>query len=192
MRLFSSLLCLLLSTVACAGPEPAAKPRSELAAPTTEALAVRAAGAPQELLPNGILTDSGLLLGGQPTLAQLEAARSQGYTTVVNLRTPEEGGPSAEEVEALGLAYHSLPVAGVQGLTEENARTLAEILDQADGPTIVHCASGNRVGALLALEAWYVDGMEPAAALELGRESGMARLEPAVRQILGVQERATG
>lgn len=190
----------LLVVAACGGvPQRAPAPDSP-PAPVAEApAAVDADGstAPQaaageawrELLPNAIRTDGGLLLGGQPTLEQLEQARSLGYTTVVNLRPAAEGGPSAREVEALGFAFHRLPIAGAQDLTEENARALAAILEAADGPTIVHCASGNRVGALLALEAYYVDGLDGDAAVQLGLDTGMTRLEPAVRDIVTASAR---
>ena len=52
---------------------------------------------------------------------------------------------------SLGMDYVSLPIAGSMGLTRENAERLAAILDQADGPVLLHCASGNRVGGLLDL-----------------------------------------
>jgi len=50
----------------------------------------------------------------------------------------------------------------------------------------VHCASGNRVGGLLALEQADFDGMAPQAALDLGRAAGMTGTEPRVRQMLGI------
>ena len=51
-------------------------------------------------------------------------------------------------------------------------------------PVLLHCGSGNRVGALLALAAFHVDGRPADAALQYGLDSGLTRLEPVVRDHL--------
>ena len=58
-----------------------------------------------------------------------------------------------------------------------------------DGEVLLHCASGNRVGALLALAAVQVDGASPEAALTLGRAAGLKSLEPVVMERLAKPER---
>jgi len=87
----------------------------------------------------------------------------------------------------LGMTYVSIPIAGAADISEENARRLAEVLDVGADPVVVHCASGNRVGALFALKAYYVDGKTPEEALALGKAAGVTRLEPVVRQTLGLE-----
>ncbi|SVC09755.1 uncharacterized protein METZ01_LOCUS262609, partial [marine metagenome] len=47
-----------------------------------------------------------------------------------------------------------------------------------------YCASGNRVGGLLALKAYWLDGVEPDDALEIGRQAGLTGLESAVQELL--------
>jgi uncharacterized protein (TIGR01244 family) len=143
---------------------------------------------PAELLPNGKMPFADVLVGGQPTPEQLETLASLGYGTIINLRSPQERGqtdPAA--VEALGMKYVSLPITGPDSLSEQNASQLAAILEEADGPVVVHCASGNRVGALFALEAYYVDGKTPEEALAIGKAAGVTRLEPVVKQKLGLE-----
>jgi len=139
-------------------------------------------------IPNAIAAFPGILSGGQPTEAQLEEAASLGYRTIIDLRTPGERGSipgQADQVRALGMAYVSIPIAGADSLTEENARHLEEALAGPDAlPAIVHCASGNRVGALFALVAFHVDGKTADEALQIGLRTGLTRLEPAVRQKL--------
>ncbi|MNN82154.1 hypothetical protein D3C81_1990580 [compost metagenome] len=50
---------------------------------------------------------------------------------------------------------------------------------------LLHCASGNRVGALLALLA-HERGLDEEAAIAEGRAAGLGSLEPTVRaQIRG-------
>jgi uncharacterized protein (TIGR01244 family) len=132
-----------------------------------------------------------VITGGQPDAAQLAALAEAGYRTVVDLRSPGEPYSREDEetaLESLGLAYVSIPVAGPEGLTEQNARALAAVLADEDAyPVAIHCASGNRVGALLALEAAWVDGAAAADALALGRAAGLTGLEPAVRKLLGLE-----
>jgi hypothetical protein len=51
---------------------------------------------------------------------------------------------------------------------------------------VIACASGNRVGALLALREFWLEDAEPEAALALGKAAGLTRLEPSVRLLLGL------
>ena len=53
---------------------------------------------------------------------------------------------------------------------------------------LVHCASGNRAGALLALGQAQFDGVQEGAALELGRKAGMTSTEAALRRVLQAAE----
>jgi hypothetical protein len=45
----------------------------------------------------------------------------------------------------------------------------------------VHCASSNRVGAMAALRAAWIDGRPTEEALQIGRAWGLKSLEPTVR-----------
>jgi len=148
------------------------------------------AQAPRIEIRNARVPADGLLVGGQPSEEELRQAAEAGYRTVVNTRTEGEEGEipgEAELVAELGMEYVFLPVAGAEGLTDENVRVLDEILDDpASYPVMVHCASGNRVGALLALRAHRLEGRSPEDALAFGLEAGLTRLEPAVRQELGL------
>ena len=49
---------------------------------------------------------------------------------------------------------------------------------------MLHCASGNRVGALFAVDAGLNQNIAVEEALQIGRDSGMTRLETVVKQIL--------
>jgi len=53
-------------------------------------------------------------------------------------------------------------------------------------PVLVHCMSGNRVGALFALRAFWLQGMSAVEALAVGRRYGLTKLEPLVVQILAL------
>ncbi|MDX1389124.1 MAG: protein tyrosine phosphatase family protein [Acidobacteriota bacterium] len=137
-------------------------------------------------IPNARTPAEGLLTGGQPTREQIVEAARAGYGTIVNLRTDAEEGFEWEGdlVEELGMRYVQIPVAGTAGLTRENVELLTAALEAGGGPVMIHCASGNRVGAMMALKAAWVDDATPDEAIEIGRDFGMTRSEPAVREIL--------
>ena len=139
-----------------------------------------ALAAPPTLLlpvPNARIPVAGVLSGGQPTQDQIAAAGAAGYKTVINLRPDTEPG-FAWEAAAVKAA----------GLTKDNVVRLDVALKEAgsNGPVLLHCASGNRIGALLALRAVWLEGKDPAAALEYGKASGLTGLEPAVKSMLGL------
>ena len=127
-----------------------------------------------------------LYTAGQPSAQQLRQAAANGVTTVIDLSRPDEqrGYNEAAMAAQLGLRYVRLPIGGAADITEANARTLDRILKQDSGKTLLHCASGNRVGALLALARARVDGATTGPALQLGRDAGLTSLEPLVRAAL--------
>jgi uncharacterized protein (TIGR01244 family) len=125
-----------------------------------------------------------LLTGGQLSGEQMAQLQQLGYRSFINLRPADEHGTGWEEeyAKAAGIAFHRLPVAGVEGITRRNAERLAHLLEQSgDQPVMVYCASGNRVGGLLALKAHYLDGLNVEEAMAYGVKAGMTRLEPIVR-----------
>jgi uncharacterized protein (TIGR01244 family) len=155
---------------------------------TAPAAGTTPAASVAELLPNAREPLPGVLTGGQPSREQLEALAAAGYRTVVNLRAEGEEMPvGSSDVTALGMRYVHIPVKGAEDLGAGNAAELGALLaDPAARPMAIHCASGNRVGALLALEAATVERKSPEEALALGRAAGLGRMEPAVREKLGL------
>jgi uncharacterized protein (TIGR01244 family) len=127
-----------------------------------------------------------LITGGQPDAAAWTQLAAQGVSTVINLRPPAEMGERDEgtEVAAAGLAYREVPVAGADDITEAKGRELWSLLQRESGTVLVHCASGNRVGALIAIGAAKAGGIAPQAALELGKASGLTGAESRVRELL--------
>jgi protein tyrosine phosphatase (PTP) superfamily phosphohydrolase (DUF442 family) len=81
------------------------------------------------------------------------------------------------------MGYVSLPVDGAAGVSYANAGQLDKLLAELPKPILLHCSSGNRVGALLALRA-KARGMDDRAALELGVANGLLGLKSTVEQKL--------
>lgn len=121
-----------------------------------------------------------LITAGQPTASDLKVLKAMGVTKVINLRSPEEEMTFDEQAVAasLGLEYVSLPITGATDITKENALKLNKLLD-TDGKIFLHCASSNRVGALLALRSHFVENMPLEDALEYGKSAGLTTLENA-------------
>ena len=128
-------------------------------------------------------------VGGQPTPDELRRAVASGVTTIVNLRGTNEPGVAEQEKLAaeLGVTHVAIPISSPDDLTSDAAKKLDDALSAAAGkPVIVHCASGNRVGALFAVRAHEIGKQSPEEALATGKAYGMTRFEPAVRKRLGL------
>ena len=127
----------------------------------------------------------GITAAGQPDKAGFEVFAKSGYATVIDTRAADEdrGLEEAEFVEDLGMHYVAFPIASEDDVSFESARKLDELLQRYPGPVLVHCASSNRVGAILALRA-SLHGADDAEALAVGREGGMTRLEGLVKKRL--------
>lgn len=124
-----------------------------------------------------------LIVGGQPTVQDLALAKEQGVLTVISLRGAAEKNEfnEAEEVERRDMRFVAIPVAGKDDVTFENAQRLKKTLDTSEGKVLLHCASSNRVGALLALNA-FADGKSIEEAIHIGKAGGLASLESVVRE----------
>jgi len=131
----------------------------------------------------------GITVSGQPDAAAFSLIAEAGYVAVVDLRglAEDRGLNESEVLDQLGLEYVVLPVSSPEAISYENAAKLDQILAGYDGPVLVHCGSGNRVGALLALSK-SLSGADDDAALAYGRSAGLTGLEPVVRSRLAEQD----
>lgn len=143
--------------------------------------------APLAGLPRHVAVSDKLHVGGQPTVETISQLRSAGISRVIDLR-PDQETPDLDEkavVEKAGLAYRSLPIAGAADLTRENVTRFSSLLEEAgDEGVLLHCASGNRVGAMLALRARWLEGKSAEESLAIGKAAGMTSLEKAVTDLL--------
>ena len=125
------------------------------------ALAVNYTRLRPQIATAGVLKD-----GAVPRLKTL------GFATVVDLRGPDEG--TAVEKKAVGdagIRYVNIPVRGAP--TDAQVTAFARVVEDAQNtPLLVHCASGNRVGAMWALYRAQ-KGAPAAVALEEGRAIGL-------------------
>jgi len=149
---------------------------------------IRQVSSPLISLPNGQVPFDGVLTGGQPTFDQIKQASETGFKAVINLRTDNELPDPAQElswVEGSGMKYFHIPISVPEGLTPQNTKVFADALSKPENyPLIVHCKSGNRVGAMFALKAFHIDEKEIDEALLIGERAGLIKLAPTVKKIL--------
>lgn len=155
-----------------------AAPARSSDAPEAKALAV---------LPNFAVQTHTLSTSGKLQAGDVAVVAEAGIRHVINLR-PDSETPEFNDVAAVrdaGLQYHSLPIRGAQDLTVENVarfdRLITEVGEQA---TLIHCSSSNRVGAMQALRAAWIQGRSTDIALAEGRRWGLKGLEAEVRDRL--------
>lgn len=141
-------------------------------------------------LANAYQFEPGIVTAGQPTAEQIEAAQAQGVKTVINLR-PEGEMQDFDEaalVKKAGMNYVHIPVAGPDDINDANARLLDEALVPGALPALVHCASANRVGALIAYRARFLQHKGDHESMGLGITAGLdpdSTLLEAVAQKIG-------
>lgn len=139
---------------------------------------------------NASVIAPGVIGGAQPTADQLRAAAAAGYKGVLDLRgTAEDRGfDENATATALGLSYLTLPVTmdNLDGATIDRFR---ETYRTAPKPLLVHCASSNRVGALL-YSHWVLDeGMAPEEAMTRAKAAGLKSPELAEKIRTLVEEK---
>ncbi len=122
-------------------------------------------------------------LASQPSEADLDAWAAAGARMVINSRTPEETAslpfdlPAA--VETRGMRYVEMPIGGAHGADPALTTQLAALLEESDGPVVMHCRSGTRSAHLYAahLIATGDAGDDPFDTMNWpgGRDRGMVR-----------------
>ena len=76
-------------------------------------------------------TVGNVTVAGQPTDEELRALKSQGYSTVINVRMPAElDEPERPKVEAAGLRYVEVPYT-IQTVTPQDVQTIREAIEAA-------------------------------------------------------------
>ncbi len=138
-------------------------------------------------LPNVAFPMPYRIASGRLQATDIPLLQSAGVREVIDLSADSET-PAFDEAAAVrtaGMVYHHLPIRGAGDLDDAHVARFNQLLaDAGDKPTLVHCASGNRVGAMIALRAARFGGQSVEAAVAEGRRWGLRGLEPAVRERL--------
>lgn len=113
-----------------------------------------------------LATSGSLGEGSAQELAQ------HGFKTIIDLRTEAEDTPSEKAaVESAGMTYINIPVTGA-GIDTTQLAAFVKAFEQAATPVLLHCASGNRAGAMWTTYRLH-KGIAADIAFEEGRTAGM-------------------
>ena len=127
-----------------------------------------------------------ILTSAQPNKQQLHAAAAAGYQLVINLRSEAESGAWNEKklIEALGMRYLSVPLAGVADLNKRNLQKIMSAIAETGGSVLMHDANGNRVAAVMAMDAFFNRQYSADQAIAFAHQLGLGNLEQPLRSIL--------
>ncbi|PHS19806.1 MAG: hypothetical protein COA86_03335 [Kangiella sp.] len=135
---------------------------------------------------NTAIPANNLTTGGQPSKSDLTKMAKNGVKVIVNLRTKGEFRKFDEKkvVESLGMKYVSIPIGDDKDFNLNNVKLLDEALAGLASPAVVHCASSNRVGGLLALRENLIKNSSAQDSIVFGRKAGMRSTEKTVKKLL--------
>ncbi len=101
-------------------------------------------------IPHVMCVGSNFTTAGQPSINAYAKLASNGFRSVLNLRTAQEGVSLEEEkdaVEKAGLRYINIPVISRAPTPGQVTEFLTVVKNKSFQPMLIHCASANRVGA---------------------------------------------
>ena len=136
-----------------------------------------------------------LYFSEQPDAQTLVEAGDRGVGVVINLREPAEmDWDEAGSAQELGMTYYNLPIAAQSASFD--AATMKKISalvgKHRDTKILLHCSSGNRASAWLAIHLVQDHGMHIENSVSLARQAGLTKpeIESRVRQYLSEVEQS--
>ena len=130
--------------------------------------------------------DANTIVCGALNEEKVAALAKAGVELVINLQPEDElSFNESAAVERAGMSYEHLPINGAEELKQLKILAFDNILRQYHGKKMaMHCGSGNRVGAAIALRAGWLRGRKMDTAMERGRSHGLTKLEQEVHNRL--------
>ncbi len=110
---------------------------------------------------------------------------AKGIKTIINLRTVNEGSiEEGKKATKAGIKYINIPISRNNINNDEILAKFTKAMDSIKEPTLLHCGSGNRVGAMLT--RYYISkGMDTDTAFEMGRTAGM---KPSLEKVINKEK----
>lgn len=127
-----------------------------------------------------------LSVAGQVTPEEIQQAAQEGFKSVLNLRSPDEGGFLSDEKqhsEAAGLQYANIPLRPSEPNQELVAEAVREI-ENLPKPILVHCAAGARAGGIALIATAIKEGLTLEQIKEKANEVGLSLDQPHLKQFL--------
>lgn len=130
-----------------------------------------------------------LFLSEQPDAATFDLAREKGISMVINLRAPAEfDWDEQNAAKDAGLNYYNIPLIGEEhSFDPQVINQLSAVVKQhGNDPILVHCSSGNRASAWLAIYLVNEHNIDLEKAIALAKKTGLTKpaIEAKIRRYL--------
>ncbi len=163
---------LVAQTTGTAAPVPPA-PMSVPASAVMPPPAAATAATPLRSALDRAARHGNVLVGAQPSAADIGLLKPRGVTRVINLRTPEEMNDRAivpfDEAALLagaGVEYVQIPIGGnTYPFRPEALEAYARAIEGAKGDVFLHCTVGNRASTMQAAYEVKYRGKDPDVAM---------------------------
>lgn len=126
-----------------------------------------------------LFNSGNIYIGGQPQFNDFELLKQQGFTRVINMRTPGEmkGLKFYEDylLKKADIDYNFIPIGGEDNpySPEKLAEFAAAMESVGDGKVLLHCRSGHRASELWAAYLVKYKGKTPNEAFSMLSDMGL-------------------
>lgn len=122
--------------------------------------------------------------GGATTPEAVPAIKEMGFKSIINLRLPTENGANidaeAAAAKKAGINFYNIPFAGQSPDPKVADQFLDTITAKGNEPAYIHCAAGNRAGAMWMIKRLVVDKWDADRAFQEATALGLT--SPALKQ----------
>ena len=122
--------------------------------------------------------------GGATTSEAVPELKKMGFASIINLRLANEPGANidaeAAAAKAADIKFFSIPFSGQNPDPAVADKFLAAITTKGNEPAYIHCAAGNRAGAMWMIKRLVVDKWETEKAFTEATALGLT--SPALKQ----------
>ena len=122
--------------------------------------------------------------GGATTPEAVPELKKMGFKSIINLRLPTEAGANvdaeAAASKAAGINFFNIPFSGQSPDPAVADKFLATITAPGNEPAFIHCAAGNRAGAMWMIKRLAVDHWDSERAYTEAAALGLT--SPALKQ----------
>jgi uncharacterized protein (TIGR01244 family) len=127
-------------------------------------------------IPSIVCLNEKFATAGQPSAGAYAKLAQQGFRSVLNLRTADEGAEQERvQVEKAGLRYVNVPVVSANPDPARVPEFIKAVKDSNNQPMLIHCAGAQRVGAFWMIYRVIDQGWSEEKAMEEATRIGLTR-----------------